>query len=53
MISEKIFLNHNINDVWNTLSSKNALELFHPFCLQNDVIEYENCLLYTSPSPRD
>ena len=40
-ISEKIFLNHNINDVWNTLSSKNALELFHPFCLQNDVIEYE------------
>lgn len=40
-ISEKIFLNHNINDVWNTLSSKNALELFHPFCLKNDVIEYE------------
>lgn len=40
-ISAKIFLNHNISDVWNTLSSKNALELFHPFCLQNDVIEYE------------
>ena len=41
LISKKIFLNHNISDVWNTISSKNALELFHPFCLNNDVIVYE------------
>ena len=40
-ISKKIFLNHNPDVVWKIISSKNALELFHPYCLKNDVIDYK------------
>lgn len=40
-ISRKIFLNHSPSTVWDTVSSKNALEFYHPFCLKNDVIEHE------------
>ena len=40
-VSEKIFLNHNSEVVWKIISSKNALELFHPYCLKNDAIDYK------------
>ena len=40
-VSEKIFLNHNSEIVWKIISSKNALELFHPYCLKNDAIDYK------------
>ena len=40
-VSKKIFLKHNPDDVWEIISSKNALELFHPYCLKNDVIDYK------------
>lgn len=39
-VSKKLFLNHNVNEVWDTVSSKGALELFHPFCLMNKVITW-------------
>ena len=41
VVSKKIVLNHNPDVVWEIISSKNALELFHPFCLKNDVIDYK------------
>ncbi len=46
--SEKIYLNHSVSEVWATVSSKNALELYHPFCLKNDPIEHEkkDALIY-------
>ena len=37
-ISEKIFLNQSNRVVWDTISLKNGLELFHPFCLENKEI---------------
>lgn len=40
-VSNKIILNHNPDVVWEIISSKNALELFHPFCFKNDVIDYK------------
>jgi len=40
-VSKKIFLNKTVNVLWYTISSKNALELFHPFCLKNNVITYQ------------
>ena len=40
-VSKKIILNHNPDEVWEIISSKNALELFHPYCLKNDVIDYK------------
>ena len=40
-VSNKIFLNHSVNVVWDIVSSKKALELYHPFCLKNDLIERE------------
>lgn len=40
-VSNKIFLNHSVDIVWDVVSSKNALELYHPFCLKNDVIEHK------------
>ena len=40
-VSKKTFLNHNPDVVWEIISSKNALELFHPYCLKNDVIDYK------------
>ena len=39
-VSKKIFLNQTDNVLWDKISSKNALELFHPFCLKNNVITY-------------
>ena len=39
-VSKKIFLNQTDSVLWDTISSKNALELFHPFCLKNNVITY-------------
>ena len=40
-VSKKIFLNHNPEVVWEIISSKKSLELFHPYCLKNDVINYK------------
>jgi hypothetical protein len=40
-VSEKIILNQNPDIVWEIISSKNALELFHPYCLKNDTIDYK------------
>jgi hypothetical protein len=40
-VSEKIILNQNPDIVWEIISSKNALELFHPYCLKNDAIDYK------------
>lgn len=37
-VSEKIFLNQSNRVVWDTISLKNGLELFHPFCLKNKEI---------------
>ena len=37
-VSEKIFLNNKVKVVWDTISSKNALELFHPYCKKNNEI---------------
>ena len=37
-ISEKIFLNQSNRVVWDTISLKNGLEFFHPFCLKNKEI---------------
>ena len=40
-ISEKIFLNHDAKVVWYTISSPCALELFHPFCQANSVLNWD------------
>ena len=37
-VSEKIFLNQSNRVDWDTISLKNGLELFHPFCLKNKEI---------------
>ena len=37
-VSEKIFLNQSNRVVWDTISLKNGLEFFHPFCLKNKEI---------------
>tara|TARA_Y100000992_G_scaffold294907_1_gene255204 strand:- start:695 stop:1183 length:489 start_codon:yes stop_codon:yes gene_type:complete len=39
-ISKRLFLKHRIDDVWKVISSKEALELFHPYCLQNRVVSW-------------
>ena len=41
-ISKKLFLKHRLDDVWKVISAKEALELFHPYCLQNKVILFTN-----------
>ena len=41
-ITKKLFLNHRLDDVWKVISAKEALELFHPYCLQNKVILWGN-----------
>ena len=41
-ISKKLFLKHGLDDVWKVISAKEALELFHPYCLQNKVILWGN-----------
>ena len=41
-ISKKLFLKHRLDDVWKVISAKEALELFHPYCLQNKVILWGN-----------
>ena len=37
-VSKKIMLNHSRFRVWKVVSSKSALELFHPFCAGNPVL---------------
>ncbi len=37
-VSKKIMLNHPKHKVWEVISSKSALELFHPFCMRNAVL---------------
>lgn len=39
-ISKRLFLKHRLDDVWKVISSKEALELFHPYCLRNKVISW-------------
>ena len=39
-ISKRLFLKHHLDDVWKVISSKEALELFHPYCLQNRVVSW-------------
>jgi hypothetical protein len=39
-ISKKLLLKHSLDDVWKVISSKEALELFHPYCLRNKVISW-------------
>ena len=39
-ISKRLFLKHRLDDVWKVISSKEALELFHPYCLRNNVISW-------------
>ena len=39
-ISKRLFLKHRLDDVWKVISSKEALELFHPYCLQNRVVSW-------------
>ena len=39
-VSRKLFLKQSVADVWQVISSKEALELFHPFCLKNKVISW-------------
>lgn len=39
-ISKSLFLKHSSDDVWEVISSKEALELFHPYCLKNKVISW-------------
>ena len=41
-ISKRLFLEHHLNDVWKVISSKEALKLFHPYCLQNRVISWSD-----------
>jgi hypothetical protein len=41
-ISKRFFLKHRLDDVWKVISAKEALELFHPYCLQNKVILWGN-----------
>ena len=35
-------MKHRLGDVWKVISAKEALELFHPYCLQNKVILWGN-----------
>ena len=39
-VSRKLFLKQSVADVWQVISSKEALELFHPFCSKNKVISW-------------
>ena len=39
-VSRKLFLKKSVEDVWQVISSKNTLELFHPFCSRNKVISW-------------
>lgn len=41
-VSKKLFLEHPLDDVWVVISSKRALELFHPYCLRNNVISWND-----------
>ncbi len=42
-VSRKLFLKESVEDVWQVISSKNTLELFHPFCSKNKVISWGGC----------
>ena len=39
-ISKSLFLKHRLDDAWKVISSKGALELFHPYCLRNKVVSW-------------
>ena len=41
-VSKKLFLEHPLDDVWDVISSKGALELFHPYCAQNNVVSWND-----------
>ena len=40
-ISKGLFLEHCLEDVWKVISMKESLELFHPYCLRNKVISWD------------
>ena len=40
-ISKGLFLDHCLEDVWKVISMKESLELFHPYCLRNKVISWD------------
>ena len=39
-VTKKLFLKQSLDDVWEVISSKGSLELFHPYCLKNKVISW-------------
>ena len=39
-VSSKKVIKCNISDLWGVISSKSNLELFHPYCLKNNVISW-------------
>ena len=41
-VSKKLLVKHRLNDVWKVISSKEALKLFHPYCLHNRAISWSD-----------
>ena len=39
-VSKKLYFEENSDDVWEVISSKESLELFHPYCLKNKAISW-------------
>ena len=39
-VSRKLFLKQSLDDVWEVISSKESLELFHPYCSKNKAISW-------------
>ena len=39
-ISSRILINTNVVKLWDIISSPSNLELFHPFCLKNQIIKW-------------
>lgn len=39
-VSRSINLKHTKEKIWDLISSKRALELFHPYCLKNEVLSW-------------
>lgn len=39
-VSKRLFLKHRLDDVWKVISSKEALRLFHPYCLRNKRVSW-------------
>ncbi len=40
-ITSKITIKCTTTDLWTIISSKSNLELFHPFCLKNEVVKWD------------